>query len=56
MSYCGISGCYDNGRWLILAGSERVKTCSGHISTGVEGLNATVATVVDLADEEENED
>jgi hypothetical protein len=50
MEPCQISGCYDNGRWLVVAPPNKVITCTYHIGSGIEQLTATAATVVKLED------
>lgn len=53
--YCGIGGCYEDGRWLVIGANTKKPSCSGHIAATIEDLGGVrgslpMVTVVDLKD------
>lgn len=53
--YCSISGCYEDGRWLVIGANIKKASCSYHIAFTIEDLGSVrgplpMVTVVDLKD------
>lgn len=53
--YCLISGCYEDGRWLVIGANIKKPACSSHIADAIECLGGErgplpLVTVIDLKD------